>query len=161
MFGIGVPELMLILALALIFIGPKKLPDLARSLGKAMGEFKKATSELKDSIEIENELSNVKKAFSDLSDSERPVVNVPSEEAETTMKPSEKEVKTDQFAAKPKNNDSNTAPGDEDAEPPPEYGLDEGKQLLDSEPNNVEISPSINDASADTEKESPDAERKR
>jgi TatA/E family protein of Tat protein translocase len=63
MFGIGMPELLLILAVALIVIGPKKLPDLARSLGKALGEFKKATTELKESIQIDSELKEVKQAF--------------------------------------------------------------------------------------------------
>lgn len=63
MFGIGMPELLLILAVALIVIGPKKLPDLARSLGKALGEFKKATTELKESIQIDSELKDVKQAF--------------------------------------------------------------------------------------------------
>lgn len=66
MFGIGMPEMILILAVALIVIGPKKLPDLARSLGKAMGEFKKATSELKDSMQIDTELKDLKTAFNDL-----------------------------------------------------------------------------------------------
>ena len=45
MFGIGMPEMILILAIALIVIGPKKLPDLAKSLGRAMREFKKATND--------------------------------------------------------------------------------------------------------------------
>jgi len=40
MFGIGMPELLLILAIALIIIGPKKLPDLAKSLGRTMRESK-------------------------------------------------------------------------------------------------------------------------
>jgi sec-independent protein translocase protein TatB len=66
MFGIGMPEMLLILAIALIVIGPKKLPDLAKSLGKALGEFKKATSELKDSIQIDSELKEVKTTFDDL-----------------------------------------------------------------------------------------------
>ena len=48
MFGIGMPELLLILALALIVLGPKKLPELARALGKGMAEFRRATDELKD-----------------------------------------------------------------------------------------------------------------
>lgn len=61
MFGIGMPELLLILAVALIVIGPKKLPDLARSLGKAMGEFKRATNDLKQSIEQETGLDDVRK----------------------------------------------------------------------------------------------------
>jgi sec-independent protein translocase protein TatB len=66
MFGIGMPEMLLILAVALIVIGPKKLPDLARSLGKAMGEFKKATSELKESIQIDSELKDVKTTFNEI-----------------------------------------------------------------------------------------------
>jgi TatA/E family protein of Tat protein translocase len=67
MFGIGMPELILILAIALIVIGPKKLPDLAKSLGRAMREFKKATSELKDSMELDQEIQDVKTAFDDVS----------------------------------------------------------------------------------------------
>jgi len=70
MFGIGMPEMILILAVALIVIGPKKLPDLARSLGKAMGEFKKATSDLKESMQIDTELKEVKSAFDDIGKSE-------------------------------------------------------------------------------------------
>jgi Tat protein translocase TatB subunit len=48
MFGIGMPELLLILALALIVLGPKKLPELARALGKGMAELRRATEEIKD-----------------------------------------------------------------------------------------------------------------
>lgn len=66
MFGIGMPELILILAIALIVLGPKKLPDLAKSMGRALREFKKATSEFKESIAVDDELSNVKKAFDDI-----------------------------------------------------------------------------------------------
>ncbi len=66
MFGIGMPELLLLLAIALIVLGPNKLPDLAKSLGRAMREFKKATSEFKESIQIDEDLSDVKKAFDDL-----------------------------------------------------------------------------------------------
>jgi TatA/E family protein of Tat protein translocase len=60
------PELLLLLAIALIVIGPKKLPDLAKSLGRAMREFKKATNEFKETIQIDEDLSDVKKAFDDL-----------------------------------------------------------------------------------------------
>ena len=58
MFGIGMPELLLILAVALIVLGPKKLPELARALGKGMAEFRRATEELKDEFrQLENEPS--------------------------------------------------------------------------------------------------------
>jgi len=66
MFGIGMPEMILILAIALIVIGPKKLPDLAKSLGRAMNEFKKATREIKESMDIEGDLKDVKKSLDDL-----------------------------------------------------------------------------------------------
>jgi TatA/E family protein of Tat protein translocase len=52
MFGMGMSEIIVILVIALIVIGPKKLPEIAKSLGKAMGEFKRATNDFKDSISI-------------------------------------------------------------------------------------------------------------
>jgi Tat protein translocase TatB subunit len=65
MFGIGMPELILIAVVALIVLGPQKLPDLAKSLGRAVREFRKATSELKETLSVDSELSEVKKAFTD------------------------------------------------------------------------------------------------
>ncbi len=76
MFGIGMPEMLVILALALIVIGPKKLPDLAKSLGRAMREFKKATSEFKETIQLESELSEVKETFNDISDGVKDAVDL-------------------------------------------------------------------------------------
>ena len=76
MFGIGMPEMLLILAIALIVIGPKKLPDLAKSLGRAMREFKKATNEFKETMQIEGELSEVKKAFDDVNEDVKAAVDL-------------------------------------------------------------------------------------
>lgn len=50
MFNIGMPELLMILALALIVIGPRKLPELARGLGKGLAEFKRATSAFQEPL---------------------------------------------------------------------------------------------------------------
>ena len=89
MFGIGMPELLLILALALIVLGPKKLPELVRALGKGMAEFRKATDELKDEFrQMEHEIDEsspgappADKAFSEKSDeSAPPTTPSPSEE---------------------------------------------------------------------------------
>jgi TatA/E family protein of Tat protein translocase len=76
MFGIGMPEMLVILALALIIIGPKKLPDLAKSLGRAMREFKRATNEFKETIQLDSELSEVKETFNDISDGVKDAVDL-------------------------------------------------------------------------------------
>lgn len=46
MFGVGIPELMVIFLVALVILGPKQLPEVAKFLGKALGEFRKATDEI-------------------------------------------------------------------------------------------------------------------
>ena len=66
MFGIGMPEMLLLLAVALIVFGPKKLPELAKSLGRALGEFKRATSDLKQSIESETGIDEVRHSFDEV-----------------------------------------------------------------------------------------------
>ncbi len=53
MGSIGVPEMIFIFLLALLIFGPKKLPELGRSLGKGISEFRRASSELKSSLERE------------------------------------------------------------------------------------------------------------
>jgi sec-independent protein translocase protein TatB len=55
MFGIGSTELIVILIVALIVIGPAKLPEMAKSLGKALGEFRRVSTDVKRTIEMEAE----------------------------------------------------------------------------------------------------------
>ena len=53
MFGLGIPELIVIFVIALVVFGPKKLPDLGKSIGRAMAEFKKAQQEFQESVQSE------------------------------------------------------------------------------------------------------------
>lgn len=73
MFGLGMGELMVILVLVLIVLGPSKLPQLASSLGKAMREFRKASLDIREEIDKDGELA---KPFREL----REAVTLPPEE---------------------------------------------------------------------------------
>lgn len=59
MFGIGIPEMLMILGVALIVVGPKKLPELARTMGSALGELKRTTRDLTENIKNETGLNEV------------------------------------------------------------------------------------------------------
>jgi len=84
------PDLLVILAIALIVFGPKKLPELAKTIGKALGEFKKTTEEIKENIGI-NELtgmgSNLNRIdlFTDLAEKVSESMNTQEKTGEQTM----------------------------------------------------------------------------
>ena len=63
MFNLGFEELLLILAIALIVVGPSKLPDLARAIGRGYAEFKRAMDELKQTIEQDKTVREIKAEF--------------------------------------------------------------------------------------------------
>ncbi|MCP4244045.1 MAG: twin-arginine translocase TatA/TatE family subunit [Myxococcota bacterium] len=98
MFGIGMTELLLIFALALLVLGPKRLPDLARSLGRGLAEFRRASTDLRREF-----MDVAEEARVDPSDFAIPEAEVESgkDEAEHTRRPARKEHEhTDQQAQK-------------------------------------------------------------
>jgi TatA/E family protein of Tat protein translocase len=66
MFGIGMPELIVIFVVALLVFGPKKLPELGKALGRGLAEFKRATEEIKS--EISSEVHEIEKQTAVLKD---------------------------------------------------------------------------------------------
>jgi TatA/E family protein of Tat protein translocase len=86
MFGLGMGELLVILAVALLVLGPKRLPDVASGLGKAIREFRKATRDLQNQIDLDESvakpLQELKAALRD-----EPVTALPSAAAKTAPAP--------------------------------------------------------------------------
>jgi sec-independent protein translocase protein TatA len=73
MFGsIGLPELLLIFIIALLLFGPRKLPDIGKSLGKAMGEFRRASNDLQRSLEEEVAADELRAAKREVQDAVKP-----------------------------------------------------------------------------------------
>lgn len=100
MFGsIGIPELLIIFVVALVVIGPKRLPDIAKTLGKALRDFKRATSDFQDSINLETDYdleptSTDKSIAKDQEEEKDPNRIDPPPRAEATKSPeSEKDAK--------------------------------------------------------------------
>jgi len=68
MFDIGMPEMIMIFIVALLVVGPKKLPEIAKALGKGLGELKKSFQDVKDSVqeEFEESTSEIRDAVTDV-----------------------------------------------------------------------------------------------
>ena len=113
MFGpIGMPELIVIFVIALIIFGPRKLPELGKSLGKSLGEFKRASNDLRHTLEEEIRVEDVKPTPAEGSKSaEAPAEGSKSAEAPAQPDKTDKADKTDKT-------ESPASPTDTDEEEP-------------------------------------------
>ncbi len=69
MFGIGMPELIVIAIIALVVVGPKRLPDLARTFGKGLNEFRRATEGATDTLKASLHMDDIKQEVDDVKES--------------------------------------------------------------------------------------------
>ena len=84
MGSIGMPEMLVILVIALIIFGPRKLPELGKSLGRSLAEFKRASNELKSTLEEEIKVEEQqKKAATPLPAATPPAEQPPAHRADT------------------------------------------------------------------------------
>lgn len=102
MFGLGLPELIVIFVIALIVFGPKKLPDLGRSIGRAMAEFKKASQEFQETVQAEMkevektaQIDEIKKIGQEITQGEAAKTPEPGVAPSSTGKEQEKKKETD------------------------------------------------------------------
>ena len=72
MFGIGMQEVLIILVIALVIIGPKKLPEIAKALGKGYGEFRRAFEDMKDTINVDVRTDEERERLRAIRDREKP-----------------------------------------------------------------------------------------
>jgi sec-independent protein translocase protein TatA len=87
MFGsIGMPELIIILVIALIIFGPRKLPELGRSLGRSINEFKKASNELRSTLEEEIRIEETRERSTAAASATPPAATPPPVDAGTVSR---------------------------------------------------------------------------
>ena len=93
MFGIGMPEAILIGIVALLVVGPKKLPDLAKTLGKGLSEFRKTATDVTDGLKDTIKADDIKKDVESVKNSL--LYGEDEEEADSAAAPMEKTVKNE------------------------------------------------------------------
>lgn len=162
MFGIGLPEMILIMALALIVVGPDKLPDLARSIAKGIMELKKTAEGLKDSLaengnplddikpDLEDAANNLKKDLLDLPPYERD--NASSGSEQTFQKTAQNAADAYQELIKHTGVNNTLTEADAESKNAPESS-EENLQTIEQQAN-IEVNQDSPDAppAADTEK---------
>jgi len=115
MFGIGMQEILVLLVIALVVIGPKKLPEMAKALGKGYGEFRRAFEDMRSSINVDMKTDEEKERLREIQERVKP--------------PPEAKPAPEAMPVPPKTPDT-VAPGGQ--APPPEASFPDGEETTAS-----------------------------
>lgn len=134
------PEILMILAIALIVIGPKKLPDLAKTLGRALGEFKRSAQDFKRSIDVETTVKDLKD------------IDIPKTNLKDILKDTQTEDETGSTAkdnsepdnSEPDNSNQDTSEPDDSVKEESQKNIDETPEDKDPENQNSDKTDTIN-----------------
>jgi len=149
MFGLGTTEIVIILLIALIVVGPSEIPKVARALGRGMAQLRKATDELKETVEEDKDLKMIKDSFQEAADTVRGTIKY-DEMFDKVFPEDEDEAKTDDAGEDYPIEDDQDAeltyddvfPGDDEPTPPAEgpktESASEGSAAPQSGPNSRE-----------------------
>ena len=110
MFGIGPMELLLIMVVALLVLGPKRMPELARTLGRGLSEFRRASNDLRQSLALDEIQNDLRDGISGAGNLQRPTKR-PEAEDRPAQAGDDLESGTSRSAATAVSNDANDAPG--------------------------------------------------
>ncbi len=149
MFGIGPMELVLILVVALLVLGPKRMPQLARTLGRGLGEFRRASNDLRQSLALDDLQNDLREGLKGVSTTHTPSSDRPAQTGDTLARQEDTPQTPDPEAGGPSLDDDPHAETDSEGVPAEDAMTPRAAARADSNMGNVPVGDETPDATDD------------